>query len=252
MKKMFAFLAAVGFLGTGTLSVTACGVSQGQKIPTNVNAPEKANQGQDPTNEYVYNDKYVYSQTNINLAIGVASQLAVQRIRDTSEGRTTDIWKEFYNSDEWKTGFFTSFNHDQHFSFKAKGGKNLIYYIKNNDFTDDNNKLRSYWFVTSSSAGETPLEDNIDIPATSEFDEKDNITRNGWIHIYLKIGKFRIDFDAQIKFVFSRVYDSKKERAEVILNNETFTKPFGTIDFNHPENVYKERIDKINITKENS
>lgn len=266
MKKILAFFSAIAFLGSGTLAVSACGVSKGQQIEIKTpNAPKKAKDGQDPLTEYVYNDKYYYSSNNTNYLIGLSAQLTSDKIyADSGKTFNSATWKEFYNSQEWQRGYFSSFGYDQtgalpsgehDFSFRANNDQDLIVQLKENDASVDNNKIRTYWFVTSPTAWNAsnpgdykPTKNNITIPDVADFTDKNKIiTKTGYIHLYLLIGKFRIDFSAEINFDFTKVVD-KNNQPLVMIDIDTFAKPFGTIDFNHPEKTYDKVISNIDIS----
>lgn len=267
MKRILAFFSAIAFFGTSTLAVSACGVSKGQEIEVKIaNAPKEAKDGQDPLTEYVYNNKYYYSGKNINYVLAVAAQLTSDRIYDDNNTTFTgSVWEKFYNSHEWQRGSYTSFNYDQtgalpvgenDFSFKAANEQDFIYQVKDDDVSVDDNKSRIYWFVTSANSWSAdnsstyqPTKNNIKIPAVTDFtDEKKSITQTGWIHLYLLIGKFKVDFSAQINFVFTKAID-KNQQSIVMLDSDTFNKPFGTINFNKPEETYNKVINNITISE---
>lgn len=267
MKKILSFFSAITFFGTSTLAVSGCGISKGQKIEVKIaNAPKEAKDGQDPLTEYVYNNKYYYSSKNINYVLVVAAQLTSDHIYDDNNTTFTGpVWEKFYNSHEWQRGSYTSFNYDQtgalpigenDFSFKAANEQDFIYQVKNEDASVDDNRSRIYWFVTSvnpwsadNSSNYQPTKNNIKIPVVTDFtDEKKVIIQTGWIHLYLLIGKFRIDFSAQINFVFTKIVD-KNQQPIVMLDVDTFNKPFGKIDFNNSKNTYNKVISNITVSE---
>lgn len=243
MKKILAFFSAVAFLGTTTLAVSACGVSQGSKIEVIVqDAPEKAENDQDPLTSYVYNNQYNYSQANVNYAIGVAGQLASDKIYNTrqSDGNA-NLWDEFYKSQAWQRGSFQSFNYDpevagdpkEAFTFRDGAGNEFVYSVRNNDPTDED-KVMMYWFITSETAGGEPSKNTISVPNPGDFEDgKTELTKSGWIHLYLIIGAYQIDFNIEINFNFTKVKAANGSEF-VMLDTSTFTKPLGDIDFNNP------------------
>ncbi|MGL5268149.1 MAG: hypothetical protein ACRC8P_00035 [Spiroplasma sp.] len=266
MKKILAFFSAIAFFGTSSLAVSACGISKGQKIEMNIaNAPKEAKDGQDPLTEYVFNNKYYYNSNNINYILVLAAQLTSDRIyNDNQRTLNGPVWKKFYNSHEWQRGNFLSFNYDQSgtlpdkeqdFSFTGANEKDFIQ-LKNNDASIDDNKLRIYWFVTSPEAWSSdkpenykPTKNHIKVPAVTEFtDQKKTILQTGWIHLYLLIGEFRIDFSAQITFTFAKKID-KNSQSLVVLDLDTFNKPFGIINAKDPEKTYNKVISNITISE---
>lgn len=246
MKKILAFFSAVAFLGSTTLAVSACGVSQGTKIDVVIkDAPEKAKETEDPLVDYVYNNKYNYSSANVNYLIGLAAQLVSDKIYNVKQTGTD--WEEFYNYQIWQRESFTSFTYaptlsgdEKAFSFRDSKGEEFVYQIRNNDASDDDNKLMAYWFIVSATQGGPPSRNNITIPRPSEFDHDTEIkTQTGWIHLALNIGVYQIDFNTEINFNFTRITDVNNQQV-VLLDLTTFTKPFGDIDFSNPP------YDKIN------
>lgn len=237
MKKLLAFFSAVTFLGSTTLAVSACGVPQGAKIETIIKtAPEKATEEQDPRTEYVYNNQYNYSSANVNYLLGVSANLASDKIR--TEEQSGSMWEEFYQSDVWRYGSFSSIHYEvtgeNAFSFRDGSNNEFIYQIKNNDASVDENRLMTYWVIVSATPGGSPSKSNISMPSASEF-EKDGkvITRTGWIHLFLWIGAYQIDFNAEINFNFTRITDKNNQQV-VLFDLTSFSKPFGDIDFNKP------------------
>lgn len=253
MKKILALFSAVTFVAGSTLAVSACGVSKGTKIEIVIKtAPEKAEDSQDPLNEYVYNDKYTYSSGNVNYLIGLSAQIASDKIYNIKQQGAD--WEEFYNSNDWQRGNFASFHYEptggeNAFSFTGKNGQEFIYSLKNNDGSVDDNKLISYWFITSSAAGGTPTKENIVVPSPDDFETQNKkiITNQGWIHLALKIGVFQIDFDAQINFDFTKITDVNQQPI-VMLDFSTFAKPYGEIDFNNLEPAYNKVVNLV-VTK---
>lgn len=243
MKKILAFFSAVAFLGSTTLAVSACGVSQGSKIDIVVlDAPKKAENDQDPHTNYVYNNQYNYSQGNVNYAIGVAGQLASDKIYNVRQSTgNPNLWDEFYSSQAWQRGSFHSFHYDptvvggpkEAFTFQDGSGNEFVVGLKNNDPSVDDNKSMMYWFITSPDAGGTPSRNNIAVPSVADFGEKTKLTKSGWIHLYLIIGAYRIDFNVEINFNFTLV-DVVGNNKFVMLDTTTFAKPLGELDFNNP------------------
>lgn len=240
MKKILAFLSAVTFLGSSTLAVSACGVSQGTKVEVVIkDAPTKAENNQDPLTDYVYNNQYTYIANNVSYFLALAAQLASDKIYEIKQ--TGDGWEDFYNSNAWRRNAFTSFHYEptlsgeaKAFSYRAQGGE-FIVQINNGDASLDDNLIRTYWFITSANAGESPSSNNIIIPEIDdpEWEDQNTITRTGWVHLYLVLEDFKIDFDAEINFNFSKTRD-KSGQSVVILNLTTFSQPFGKIDFENP------------------
>lgn len=263
MKKLIAFFSAVTFLGSSVLAVSACGVSKGQIVKVEINnAPKKAENGQDPLIDYIYNDKYSYNSGSVVYLTALAAQLASDKIYyDNEKTLNSDDWKELYRSTEWQEQSFSSFNYElaegvEGFSFQANNDQDLIYQISNNDSTVDNNKLRIYWFITSAepwnsedSESFNPTKENITVPGLSEFDDNNVITDTGWLHFYLKIGTFRIDFSIEINFIFNKVFD-KNDIPVVVLNLDTFAKPFGDIKFDDREEAAKTKVVNLSVKKE--
>lgn len=265
MKKILAFFSALAIGATTGLSVSACGVSKGEEIKIKVNAPKEDKEGKnDPLSEYVYNNKYNYINNYSTLLIAIAAQLATDKIYDDNQKTlNSEIWKEFYSSQEWQRGYFSSFNYDQSaylpaaehdFSFKANNNQDLIYQVRSNDASKDDNKLRIYWFVTSEqpwsndSKDYKPTKNNITIPNISDFDNEKKITKTGWIHLYLLIGNFRIDFSAEINFTFNKFVDGANIPV-VLLDITTFSKPFGEINFNNKAETYNKVLRNLTVSK---
>ncbi|MBE4704146.1 hypothetical protein [Spiroplasma platyhelix] len=250
MKKILAFFSAVAFLGSTTLAVSACGVSKGDNIEVVIKeAPKKAENNQDPLTEYVYNNQYNYSGVNANYLIALAGQTATDKIYNFKQPGTE--WEEFYSSEVWQRKSFSSFHYEptgseDAFSFRGQGGQEFIVQLKNNDASDDTNKVMSYWFITSANPGDDPEKDNIVVPNSSEFnDDTKIITRSGWIHLFLVIGDFQIDFNAEINFNFTKITDVNNQPV-VMLDITTFTKPLGDASFENPP---YDRIANLALTK---
>lgn len=244
MKKILAVFSAVAFLGSTTLVVSACGVSQGSKIDIVVkDAPKKAENDQNPLNSYVYNNQYNYSQANVNYAIGVAGQLASDKIYNFRQSNgNANLWDEFYKSQAWQRGSFHSFHYEpaisgdpkEAFTFRDSQNNEFVYSLKNSDPSLDENKLMMYWFITSKDAGGAPSKDNIIVPAPGDFEDgKTSLTKTGWIHLYLIIGAYKIDFNVEINFSFTKVKVVNNDYF-VMLDTSTFAQPLGKIDFNNP------------------
>lgn len=261
MKKLIAFFSAITFLGTSTLAVSACGVSKGQEIKVEINnAPKKAEDDQNPPNDYVYDKTYNYNSGSATYLTALAAQLASDKIY-YDEGKTLndDNWKEFYHSIEWQEKSFSSFNYadsenERGFSYQDSNGNDFIYQINKNDGTVDTNKLRIYWFITSKeswsegtlSPNQQPTKNNITIPSLADFaNDEDIIKKQGWVHFYLVIGNYQIDFSIQITFYFGKIID-KNNNSFVVLNLDTFSKPFGNIKFDDREAAANEKI--VNLT----
>ncbi len=259
MKKLIAFFSAITFLGTSSLAVSACGVSKGQEIKVEINnAPKKA-EDSDPTNDYVYNSTYNYNAGSVIYLTALAAQLASDKIYyDDGKTLNDDNWKEFYASTEWRAKSFSSFNYadsenSQGFSYQDSNSNDFIYQINKNDASVDANKLRMYWFITSAtpwsadtSSSYQPTKKNITIPTDSEFKtDKDIVQRQGYVHFYLVMGNYQIDFSVQITFYFGKVID-KNKNSTVVLNLDTFSKPLGNIKFDDRETAANEKI--VNLT----
>lgn len=264
MKKILAFLSSFIFIGSSVLVVSACGVSKGQEIPTEIKfAPTKAENNQDPLVDYVYNDQYVYSENTATYPLGVAAQLVSDKLYRDPNSFTGAVWKEFYNSQAWQRGYFSSINYDitdtgltQAFAFEGADNKQFIINVNNNDLSEDKNIIRFYWFLTSANpwsssnpSGYQPSKNTIVVPDQSEFnDEVKTITKQGYIHIYLEIGTFRLDFSALLNFDFFKIVD-RNDQPAVLLSANSFRKPFGDISFDNPEKTFAAAIKNLEISK---
>lgn len=258
MKKLIAFFSAITFLGTSTLAVSACGVSKGQEIKVEINnVPKKAEDGQDPLTDYVYNNTYNYNASYVIYLTALAAQLASDKIYyDDGKTLNDDNWKQFYASTEWRTKSFSSFNYadsenSQGFSYQDSAGTDFIYQINKNDASVDANKLRMYWFITSATpwsadSSYQPTKNNITIPSIDDFKtDKEIIQKQGYVHFYLVMGNYQIDFSVQITFYFGKVIDKNKQPT-VVLNLDTFSKPLGNIKFDDRETAANDKI--VNLT----
>lgn len=258
MKKLIAFFSAITFLGTSTLAVSACGVSKGQEVKVEINNAPKKSDDTDPSNDYVYNNTYNYNTGSVLYLTALAAQLAADKIYyDDGKTLNDDDWKAFYASTEWRTKSFSSFNYNDSedsrgFSYQDSNNNDFIYQINKNDASVDTNKLRMYWFITSatpwtSDATYQPTKDNITIPTDSDFKtDKDIVQKQGYVHFYLVIGNYRIDFSVQITFYFGKVIDKNKQ-STIVLNLDTFSKPLGNIKFDDHE-AATEKIINLTLT----
>jgi len=256
MRKLITLLSAISFLTTSVASVTACGVGLGDIIRIDFgNEPTKATAGQDPITNYVYNDDYIYDMGAIKKALWPIFSLAVTKIKDKQATFVVinETWSSFYQSDGYKNGHYDSFKYNadkaqtQPFSFKDQNNNNFLTWgLTDNDATKQ--RRYGYWFVTSAVAG-GPITNNtsIVIPNPSEFtvDHK-IICKEGWVHFALTMGVYQIDFNCRINIYFEKDLD-KNNQEWIRVNGDTYDRPMGSIDYDHPELTYNDCIKDLQI-----
>lgn len=259
MRKIISLFSAVGLLATSTSTIVACGVGDGTQIKVNImNEPKKQVSNEDPLKNYVYNDNYIFQKpAGIYAALAKYQQLAADKLRiDEKVLRETavipSVSDDFYNSKNYKSGHYDSFyynywlgttnNFTCPFSFADKNGDPIV-----GQLIDDDIKQPQfiYWFVTFSSAAQAntaPINKDsvtsILAPTIDEFtSDNPKIIRQGWIHLALTMGKFRIDFNIRIDFDFV-LYSDKNNQKVVRMDPDTIRYPLGHVDFYHPERTF--------------
>lgn len=265
MRKIITFLSALSFFSTSTLSVVACGVGNGSEVEIVKNAPELAKNNEDPLKDYVYNNSYAFDKNSVNGTIVLASQLAADKIKDDNGATYTgNIWNDFYKSAGYTEGSYTKFaldntglpagEHD--FSYTGAAGQQLFYWAaKDDDAHLDQNKVRVYWFTGSSTAWSPgssntykPTKESLVVPSLNDFNDKTKqIVKQLYLHLYLLIPGFKIDFSAKIDITFQKTTD-KNGLSFVSLDPATIEKPFGTINSDDPSPVYNDRISNVTVS----
>lgn len=259
MRKIISLFSAVGLLATSTSTIVACGASHDPQIKVNImNEPKKQVSNEDPLKNYVYNDNYIFQKpAGICDALETYLQLAADKLRiDEKVLRATavipSVADDFYNSKNYKSGHYDSFDYNdwlgttnnltRPFSFADKNGDPIV-----GQLIDDDIKQPQfiYWFVTFSSAVQAntaPINKDsvtsILAPTIDEFtNDNQQIIRQGWIHLALTMGKFRIDFNIRIDFDFV-LYSDKNNQKVVRMDPDTIRYPLGHVEFYHPERTF--------------
>ncbi|WP_342276241.1 lipoprotein [Spiroplasma endosymbiont of Nebria brevicollis] len=251
MRKIISLFSAVGLLATSSSTIVACGVGDGTQIKVNlINEPKKQVSNEDPLTNYVYNDNYIFEKPNgIYAALETYQQLAADKLRiDEKMLKTPGVAEEFYNSKNYKSGHFDSFEYNNYlggnklvhpFTFADKSGAPIAAQLVDNDIKKPQ---FVYWFVTFNSAAQAnvaPTDPNavtsIIAPTMDKFtSDNQKILRQGWIHLDLTMGNFRIDFNIRIDFDFV-LYSDKNSQKIVRMDPDTIQYSLGHVDFYHPE-----------------
>lgn len=253
MRKIISIFSAVGLLATSTSTIVACGIVDGTEIKVNLNnEPKKQVANEDPLKNYVYNSNYIFEKpAGIYIALATYEQLAADKIRIDENGlKTSTAAKNFYNSNGYKSGHYDSFEYNnwgtnslkRPFTFADKNGTPIITGINDDDITQPH---FFYWFVTFNSAQEAntqPTNPNsvtsIVVPTMDEFtSDNQQIIRQGWIHLQLTMGKFKIDFNIRINVDFV-LYSDKNHQKIVCMAPDTIQYSLGYVDFYHPERTF--------------
>ncbi|WP_308149930.1 lipoprotein [Spiroplasma sp. AdecLV25b] len=260
MRKIISLFSAIGLLATSSSTIVACGVGDGTQIKVNlINEPKKQVSNEDPLTNYVYNDSYIFEKPNgIYVALEAYQQLAVDKLRiDEKILKTTNpndpgqkTVNEFYNSKNYKSGHFYSFEYNNWgtdslthpFTFADKNSVPIAAQLVDNDIKKPQ---FVYWFVTFNSAAQAnvaPADPNavtsIVAPTIDEFTSNNQkIIRQGWIHLDLTMGNFRIDFNIRIDFGFV-LYSDKNSQEIVRMDPDTIQYSLGHVDFYHPERTF--------------
>lgn len=263
MRKLITLFSTISLLSSPVSTIVACGVGDGEKTKIDFgNEPSKQSSGTDPLRDYVYNNFYKYNTSALYKPLTAFMQLGADKIRiDRNVLEVTDAAKDFYNSDEYKSGNYESINYnwekiiERPFSYQDKNDTPLVFGLSDNDISKQ--QFFGYWYITyqSAAAAENPaLKDKTSItsPKIADFkdNKKKNITEKGWIHLFFtmkdsKMNKtFKIDFNIQIDVNF-QLYTDKNKKEIVVIDLSTIDKPLGNIDPRHPENAIHERINNM-------
>ncbi|BDT05148.1 hypothetical protein [Spiroplasma ixodetis] len=269
MRKLITLFSTLSLLSSSVSTIVACGTGDGSKIETNFKN-EPSNKDGDPLVDYVYNKYYQYDTKLLYKPLTAFMQLAADKIRiDRNALEVTDAARDFYNSDQYKSGNYESINYNvnndpnkvmnEPFSCKDANGSLLVFGLTDNDISKQ--QYYGYWYVTYETATEAEnpskvAKTSIVSPKITDFkdDKNKTIIKKGWIHLFFimkdsKMNKtFKIDFNIQIDVSFSLWVDKNKKEI-VVINPNTIDKALGDVDFRNPDKVVHERINNMTFSE---
>lgn len=268
MRRLITLFSAISLFSSSVSTIVACRVDKGKKLEVNFeNIPLKQTINTDPLYDYVYNDYYQYNTDFLYKPLTAFMQLAANKIkidRNALENESSAA-KDFYNSNVYKSGNYTSINYNvdkkinRPFDYKDGNGTPLVVGLTDDDISKQ--QYFRYWYVAYDSAEKAQKSSSIThktsiiAPKINDFIENKNksIIKKGWIHLFFTIEDsninktFKIDFNIQFNVTF-KLYLDKNNKEIVIMAKDTFDKPLGHVNIRHPDKIIHERIHNMSFS----